>query len=178
MEFLFIGAMVAQLFSGILQGRARAEELKGQETISKYNARIAEADAAAAQRKTDFDQLLQLRESERVLGRLRAKQGASGARTDVGGPLAVRVAQEAELELDNFLIGLEGRTQVSKFKSEAGLHRTQARIFRKGAKTARRTGVLSGLASAGSTLAIGVGAGVFGGAGATSSGLGRLAQIA
>lgn len=158
---LFIGVMFAQLAAGFLQGRARARELAGQETIAKFNARVADADAVAAQRKTDFDQMLQLRESERALGRLRVAQGASGARTDVGQPLANVVAQEAELELDRFLIGLEGRTQVSKFKTEAGLQRLQAKIFGKGAKTAILTGVLGGAAAAGGTLATGVGAGVF-----------------
>jgi hypothetical protein len=154
--------MAMQAGSSYMQGRARAQELKGQEAMSKYNAKVAEMDAAAAARKTDFDQMMQLRESERVMGRLRAEQGASGARTDVGGPLAVRSAQWAELELDRFLIGLEGRTQVSKFKSEAALHRMQAKIHGKGAKNAILTGMLGAGASMAQGYAMGVGAGYWG----------------
>jgi hypothetical protein len=130
--------------------------------MARYRAQIAEQDAAAAARKTDFDQMLQLRESERVMGRLRAAQGAAGARTDVGGPLAVRTAQWAELELDRFLVGLEGRTQVSKFKSEAALERMQAKIYGKGAKTAILTGILGAGASVAQGYGMGVAAGYWG----------------
>lgn len=145
-----------------MAGRARARELAGQETMARYRAQVAEMDAVAAARKTDFDQMLQLRESERVMGRLRVAQGTSGARTDVGGPLAVRASQWAELELDRFLVGLEGRTQVSKFKSEAHLEHMQAKIYGQGAKTAILTGILGAGASIGQGYALGTAAGYWG----------------
>jgi hypothetical protein len=157
-----IAMMFMQAGASYMQGRARAQELAGQEAMSKYNAKVAEMDAAAAARKTDFDQMMQLRESQRVMGRLRAEQGAAGARTDVGGPLAVRSAQWAELELESFLIGLEGRTQVSKFKSEAALHRMQAKIAGKGAKNAILTGILGAGASMAQGYMMGQSAGMWG----------------
>lgn len=160
--WLLIGSMIMQAGASFMQGRARARELAGQETMARYRAQIAEQDAAAAARKTDFEQMLQLRESERVMGRLRTGQGAAGARTDVGGPLAVRTAQWAELELDRFLIGLEGRTRVSKFRTEAKLERMQAKIYGKGAKTAILTGILGAGASVGQGYAIGMQAGFWG----------------
>jgi hypothetical protein len=79
------------------------------------------------------------------------------------------VAQEAELELDRFLIGLEGRTRVSKFKTEASLQRLQAKIFGKAASKAILTGTLGGLAGAGQTFAMAKGAGVFAKGGAGTS---------
>lgn len=160
--WMLIASIFMQAGASYMQGRARARELAGQETMAKYNARIAEMDAVAAARRTDFEQMQQLRESEMVMGRLRAAQGAAGARTDVGGPLAVRSAQWAELELDRFLIGLEGRTQVSKFKSEAALQRMQAKIYGKGAKTAILTGILGAGAAVGQGYALGTAAGYWG----------------
>lgn len=129
-------------YSQYQQGQARANELQMQRYQSLYNARIAEADAAAAARKADFEQMQHLRESEAVMGSMRAVQGASGARTDVGTNFLIRLQQSAESELDNFLIGLEGRTEAGKYKSEAEMHKIQASYFGKAAKSARRAGKL------------------------------------
>jgi hypothetical protein len=117
------------------------------------NAKIAEADAKAMEQKTDFEQMKQLREGEAVMGSLRVNMGASGGRTDVGTNFLIQMQQADESELDNFLIGLEGRTQVSKYRSEAAQQKIQAKYYAKAGKNAR----IGGLLGAGSAILGGAG---------------------
>ena len=140
--WFMVAALALQGFSRYRAGQAQAEQLRQQKQMSLYRAKIAEADAVAAQRKTDFEQTRSALEAEQVVGKMRVAQGASGARTDVGTPLLVRSEQWAELELDSFLIGLEGRTRVSRFKSEAGMERVQASVYGRAAKNAKLAGTL------------------------------------
>jgi len=85
----------------------------------------------------------------------------------------VRAQQWADLEFDSFLVGLEGRTEVSRAKSEAKMQRIQASYYGDAAKSAGRAVKL------GATAAIlgGFGTmGMFGGgtpAGAGFAGWGR-----
>lgn len=163
-----IGMIALQAFSQVRAGQAQAAQLKAKQRMTLYNAKIAEADAAAARRKTDFEQTRAALEAEQIAGRLRVRQGASGARTDVGSPLLIRAQQWAESELDNFLIGLEGRTRVSRFESEAALERVQADVYGQSARNARRAGYLG----AGTTILGGLGSMYAGGvfsSGATAS---------
>lgn len=135
-------------FSIFMQGRSQAEQYAGQAAVSDYRARLAEADANAQARATDFEQTRQAIQSGRILGDIRNEQGASGARTDVGAPFKVRNQQEAELEADRALIGMSGRARESAFRSEAAMSRTQAKFFRRGARNAFITGLVGAGATA------------------------------
>ena len=153
---LFLASSILKGFSQYQQGQYQAGQYKAKQRLTEYNARITEADAAAAQRKTDFEQTRAAMEAEQIMGSMRVAQGASGARTDVGTPILVRAQQWAELELENFLIGLEGRTQVSKYRSEAAIQRVQASVYGQAAKNAKTAGklgmattILGGFAQAG-----------------------------
>ncbi|MHC4800178.1 MAG: hypothetical protein ACYTF1_26355 [Planctomycetota bacterium] len=165
----FLIAMIAvKAFSTFMQAREQSRRLAYQEAQEKYNAQIAEMDAKATRRKLEFEQLRQRREAELKMGALRAKQGAMGARTDVGAPLAIRAQQWAELELENFIIGLEGRTQESKFKSEAAMRRMQAKYYGKAAKRSILTGILGAGAAVGQGYMAGVSGGYWGGGGTST----------
>ena len=167
---LMMGAgIVLSAYSKYRAGQARAQEIRMQRYQELYNARMAELDAIAMGRKTDFEQLRQLREAEEIMGSMRVRQAVSGARTDVGAPLLVRQSQWAELELENFLIGLKGRTQKSKYEMEATMHKIQAGYLRSVEKSAKRAGKL-----AAATTILG-GFGTMGAMGAFSGGGGATA---
>lgn len=164
---LLMGAGI--LLSGLSQykaGQAKAQEYQMERQQALYNAQMADMDARAAQQKVNFEQLRQLMESEQIMGTMRVQQAASGARTDVGTPLLIRAQQWAELELDNFLIGLEGRTQKTRYEQEAAFQRIQARYYSQAAKSAKKAGklgaastILGGFATMGAMGAFGGGGG-------------------
>ena len=120
------------------EARARAQELMMQKRMSQYNARLAILDAEAAQRKTDFGQIMQARDAASIMGSMEAGMGASGGQLN----FAVLSSQWDELQLDNFLIGLEGRTEKTRFESEAKLHKMQARIYGRAATQAHFGGMV------------------------------------
>ena len=145
---LMMGAgILLQGLSAYRQGQYQASQYEAQRQQELYNARIAEADAAAAQRRTEFEQTRAAMEAEQIMGRMRVGMGASGARTDVGTNFLIRLQQSAESELDNYLIGLEGRTMVGKYKSEAAQRRAQAGMYGTMAKSAKRAGTLGAAAT-------------------------------
>jgi hypothetical protein len=152
---LFAASIGLQAFSSYQQGQTQAEEYAYKEQEALYKAKVAEADAKALQRKTTFEQQRQIQEAAAAMGTMRVRQGTSGAQTDVGSPVIVRAQQWAEFELENFLIGLEGRTEKSKKKSEAAFETIQAGQY---AKAAKRS-VLSGLLGAGANVLTGVSSG-------------------
>jgi len=120
--------IVSEIFAGIGRykaSQARMKELRRKQSMSEYNAKLARLDAKAAQRKTDFGQTMQAREAASIMGSMEAGMGASGGQLN----FAVLSSQWDELQLDNFLIGLEGRTAKTRFESEAKLHDMQAKLY-------------------------------------------------
>lgn len=123
-------------------GRIAQAESRSQANIALHNAQVAEQDAKAAEEKTRYDQIRQQRIAQAMLGTMRAKAGASGVEIDTGAPLKALGAQAGELALENMLIGVEGRTQASRFESEANVQRSQAKIYRQRAKNAGAAGII------------------------------------
>jgi hypothetical protein len=150
--WFMLASMALQSYSSLRQGQAQAQQYEAQRQESLDNARLAKSEARAAKIRTDFNQLQHLRGSQAVMGRMKVAQGDSGGRTDVGTNFLIRLQQKAESELDNFLIGLEGRSEVAKARSEKEHHLRQAGIYRQGAinaltigKLGAATAVLGGL---------------------------------
>jgi len=147
MGVLFAASIAVSAMSAMMQAKAAADKAAAQEQEALANAQSAESDAVAQEKKTDFEQMQSLREGEAAMGSLRVNMGASGGRTDVGTNFMVRMQQSQESELDNFLVGLEGRTQQSKFEAEADQYKTQAKYYKKAGSNARISGGL-GVANA------------------------------
>lgn len=139
---LFLAAAGAKAVSSIQQGRIAAAEAKAQAKLDERNAAIFEQNAAARERKARFDQLRQVVAGVKVLGRLRARLGASGARLDVGAPIRALSDQAEELELDNLLIGFEGAVEAGRFREQAVISRFKGSLGRKRGKAARRASFL------------------------------------
>ncbi len=142
MQWAMIVSMVIQGVSSLMAGRAKSRELAERQAMERHKEKLAKRDADAAQRKADFEQTRHVLAGKGVMDSMLVAQSAAGARTDVGAPLRVRAQQWAEIELDNFLIGLEGRELKTRFTEEAKLHHRQAHIFGKAAKHAFYAGHL------------------------------------
>ena len=182
---LLMGAgILLGAYSSYRQGQAQSDEygMMRQKalydaSLADFDAKMAELDAAAAMRRTDFEQMRGLREGEAIKGSQLVGMGASGGRVDVSTNFQLRMQQDEENELDNFLIGLEGRTEATRFKTEAAVSkgkatmlRSQAGYYRKAGSNAKKAGLLG--AAAGVLGGFGtMGAmGMFGGGGVTNTG--------
>lgn len=162
--------MWGMIFGEIMQGigrygqmNAERQQLLDKKEIALYNARLARANAKAAQRKTDFDQVQQARDAAMIEGSMAVGLGASGARMDTGTPFLIRAQQHTELELDNFLIGLEGRTAKTAFMSESTLHFRQAKLYSSAANAVREAWFIGEMGKIGGMGS--EGGGMFGGGG-------------
>ena len=144
MGFFSSVAMIGMGVAGALQSaKSKSNDAKNQAAMQDYNARVAEQDAAATEEQTTFAQLRQRRTAARIMGGLRAKLGASGALMDEGAPAALTADQAFELEMENTLMGQQGRTEAAKYRSEAAGYRMGAQFARKSASNALTAGWLN-----------------------------------
>jgi hypothetical protein len=115
---------------------------------------LAERDAEAAERATTHAQTQQALQGASLLGELQVEQGASGARTDVGAPFLVRRQMRRQLDVENALIGMQGRARAGALRSEAAIQTLQKNIFRKASKQAVISGWLGAGAAGLQTMAL------------------------
>jgi hypothetical protein len=132
--------------------------------LANRNAEVAEAQAKATRIASNFEQIQQAKESERIKSTLAAELGAAGGTgTKVGQELTA--SQAKELELESLLIGFEGETKAGSLEQQAELDRLSGVLAKQNAKSAARgANVQFGLQLASLGVA---GAGAFGGGGST-----------
>jgi len=149
----------------IQAGREAAAEGRSAEKIDNYNAILQEREARAIMQKAKFESVRQAEAARRKRAELalwRAGTGATGSEL-------LEAEQEAELELENLLIGYEGRLGAARARSQAELDRLSGKFAKQRGKAARKASYFQ----AGSTILQGFGvAGMYGkGAKAGSKGL-------
>ena len=140
-------------YGAISGAQAQAQQAKGQQAMALYNSKLQEREAQAIERFTTFKQKRQAKEAERVRSWMQAEFGVSGAVSDIGTPLVIQARQAEESELDNLLIGYEGRIGSSRAISQGAMDKTTSDIFGQQAKSARTAGIIG----VGSTLLAGAG---------------------
>ncbi len=136
--YAFIAGSAAKVVSTIAQGRIADSQSKVAKALADRNARVLEADAKARRMKARFDQRRQVQQAQRIKGALTAKLGASGAMLSEGAPLDLIVAQAAELELDNLLIGYAGEVDAARLEDQAGMTRLGGRFARDRGRNIKR----------------------------------------
>lgn len=154
------GAQIAGSFAAA-RGQEYAGEVSAQESltaaaVADYNAKVKEREAQAIEQKSRFESQRQASAAARTMSALEAKLGASGGATTSGVPLLLLAEQQSESDLENLMIGYEGRVEASRARSEAGLESYQADVLRQRAKNQRKAGKLAGR----STLITGLGGGI------------------
>ena len=154
--WFLLAATAMQAFSSIQQGQAQAADERQNEAISRHNALLAERDARAKEVALQEDSLLGLFEREQAIGSARVRQGASGARTDVGAPFKERAQLGSMLDFMRFRKARDARAGIEDSKQEAASFRARAKQFGERAKNATKAGFLG----AGSDILGGVASGV------------------
>jgi hypothetical protein len=134
-------------------GQAAAAEGKSAQNMAEYNAALQEREAKQIEARTALEQRRQAEESERRMGTLRAGLGASGAVTTAGSPLMIQAQQASEFELENLMMGYQGREEATAARSGAAISRMEGKTaMQKG-----KAGKMAGYIGAGSTLLTGFG---------------------
>lgn len=128
----------------IQAGRVAASEARSASRIAAYNAAVQEREAKAIRKKGAFDQMRQAKRAARIMSTMRMKLAKQGA---YGGGL-LEEEQEAELELENLLIGYETETAAQRAESQAEIDRISGKLAKERGKAARGAGIVG----AGATL--------------------------
>lgn len=147
---IIAGAVVTLLAAGV---SAYAQIRQGQqaEAVGKYNARIAEQQAASARTAAAADAETKRRQFDRILGTQRARFGASGVIGSEGSSLLVMMQSEEEAALDVARVRYGGAAQAYGLQSEATLQRFQGRQARRQGYLGATSAILTGVSGAAST---------------------------
>ena len=135
------------------QGNAAAAQARSQQAIAEYNVKIQQREAAAQEQQALYRQKLQAQEANRMASSLRAGLGTSGAVLSEGTPLLIQATQAEQSELDNLMIGYQGRIARGQAINQAAIDRAQATIYGQQA----RSSATVGYTGAGTSLLTGFG---------------------
>ena len=136
----------------IQQGRAAEAEAKSAQNMANYNALVQEREAKATRAATDFKQMRQAKEAERIKSSMLAKMG-QGSIPGAGTNVLIQGEQAEELELENLLIGYEGELTAQRSESQAAADRLQGKIYKQKGKNLKTASYYK----AGSSLLTGFG---------------------
>jgi hypothetical protein len=112
---------------------------------AKYNAKLAEQNAAMARDQANADAQAQQRDARRTIGLARANYGASGVTLE-GSPLDVLEQSAALAELDRQTILYKGEVRATGYGNEAALEKHRG-----------KTAMMEGIMGAGSAIVMGYG---------------------
>jgi len=138
--FWVAAAMVAL---EVAKGASASRQKKNEAAIYKYNAAVKRQEAEAIRRRTLFQQKRQAEYGARIMGFLEASIGGSGTVSTQGAPLLAMALQQDELEMENYLIGYQGRLEAEQVESAAGEFDMMKKITKSGASQAMTGGFLS-----------------------------------
>lgn len=155
---LFFAGTVLKVGSSILRGRQADAEGKAAQSFAERNALVLEQDAKAREEKAKFDQIQQSKWAKKIMGKMVVAQAHAGAWS----PLVLE-EQAYELELENLLIGYEGRTEAERLRDRALMTRIGGKYARMRGKMAKWAGYIGAGASLLSSFATAKSLGMFGG---------------
>lgn len=127
-------------YSAIQQGRSAAAQARQQAAWDDYNAKVAEREADAERKATDFESIQHTRRSKQLLARQRALRGISGV-TMEGSPLLFAEDTAAQLAIEGANIRTTGARRVQAFRSRAILDTAAGLAARRSAPGLKRAGV-------------------------------------
>ena len=125
---------------GIAAASGASQQAQSQAAMSEFNAKMQEREAQQIEQQTLFRQQRQAKESERIRSALQADIGGAGIDMGSGTPLLIQSTQAEESELDNLLIGAQGRNAASRARSQGALDTMQAGVYRQRGRNYRTVG--------------------------------------
>ena len=151
MTMMAIGAGM-QAGASILQGFMASKQKKNEAAVAKYNAAVKRQEVKSIEYQTKFLQQRHAEAGARVKGDLEASIGGSGTVSTQGAPMLALALQDSELQLENYLIGFQGRIEAGQAESEAIGYDIQKKMARIGSRQALISGFLGAGASIGSSM--------------------------
>lgn len=145
---LQVAGAALQVGSSLMEGFVGARQKKDEAAINSYNAEVLRQRAESVRKRTKFRQTRQAEEAARIQGNLEASIGGSGLVSTEGAPMMALALQKSELDLESFLIGMEGRMEAEELESSALGYDMAAKMAKKGAKQSIIGGFLGAGASA------------------------------
>jgi len=147
LPLLAIG-MGLQAGSSLLSGFFGSNQKKNEAAVYKYNAAVKREEAEAIKKRTKFQLGRWAEKAARIQGYLEASVSGSGTVTTQGALMLALALQKTENDLQNYLIGLQGRAEANQALSVAGEYDMMKQMARIGAKQAMIGGILGAGASA------------------------------
>jgi hypothetical protein len=114
---------MGQIISGITNmfGQGKAGETAN--AIGMYNKGVANRQAKEIDTKTEYDQVRQAEEGQRIMSSMEVEQGAAGG----GANIEVLAKQASEIELENLNIIREGKIAATNVRMEGKMAQWQGR---------------------------------------------------
>lgn len=147
---LGIIAAVFSILGSAVSAYGQIKQGQQAEAVGRYNAQVAEQQAASARQAAAADAETKRRQFDRVLGAQRARFGASGVIGSEGSPLLVMMQSEEEAALDVARVRFGGEAQAFGLESEARLQRFRGTQLRRQSYLAATGSFLQGVGSAAS----------------------------
>lgn len=151
MAGLILGGAGLKAASEIQAGRTARAEGSTAFKFALFNQQVQEREAQAIEQKAAFDSLRQEKRARKIRGSLRTELAASGAVLGEGVTADLEQEQLAELELENMLIGFEGRKGAARAREKGKLDVLRGLQAKRRGKAAERASRIK----AGTTLLTG-----------------------
>lgn len=145
---LAIGTMAA---GQVMQGFAAKRQGENEAAIAKYDQAVTNREVEQIELTNRFRSIQQAQESERIGNEILVNVNALGSVPTQGAGLLARATQSVQSELDNLLIGYEGRIEASRARSQAAGYGIEATA----AKQRGRAGFAAGMIGAAGTTLLG-----------------------
>jgi hypothetical protein len=134
------------MMGSIVGGIQQSQELKSQENVALYNAKVDEQNAKSIEAAGILKSQQQAEEADRTQSTIEAGIGISGASSDAGSPLLIQAKQASQSELENLMIGYDTQTGAQQQRIQGVLDTTQAKYLKQQAKNRLVGGFLNAAA--------------------------------
>lgn len=173
MPVLVLGAIGAGTLMGAV---SQLQAGFASEKANKYNAKVMEANAQAAERAANYKAQILQRQHRQLMGHQRAMYSKAGVDLGSGSPLDVLTEDAGLMAEDVFMTRYQGEVEATGFRNQARAYRQQGKNAKMGGIFGTIGTLVGGLGSMGSAYyAMGMGgSGAGAGGGLNPAGWGRF----
>ena len=153
MAYAMAAAAVITIIAAGVQAYGQYKQSQQQAAVYKYNAQVAQNNAASSRNAAAID-MYQIREkNKRVLATQRARYAKANLQLSMGSPLEIMAASARQGELDAQVARYRGELGAAGYEAQASLLISQAKSIRQAGVISATSSLLSGAAGAASIYA-------------------------
>ena len=153
MSYALAASAVITIIAAGVQAYGQYQQSRQQAAVYKYNAQVAQNNAAASRNAAAID-MYQIREkNKRVLATQRARYAKANLQLTMGSPLEIMAASARQGELDAQVARYRGELGAAGFEAQASLLTSQAKSIRQAGVISATSSLLSGAIGAASIYA-------------------------